>query len=67
MRFLLKLSPEIIIKSTSVRKTMTKILADNVRRLAEKDGIVCRVRRFWDKIEVEVADEDGARLQRRLE
>lgn len=66
MRFLLKLSPEIIIKSTSVRKTMTKILADNVRRLAEKDGIACRVRRFWDKIEVEVADEDGARLQRRL-
>ena len=35
MRFLLKLSPEIIIKSTSVRKTMTKILADNVATLNE--------------------------------
>lgn len=63
MKFLIKLFPEITIKSRSVRKQQTRVLCQNIRRILQRldDGI--RVVAMWDRIEVQVADDDHLREQ----
>lgn len=52
MHFIVKLFPEIIVKTPPVRKRMTKQLANNLTKLLKGLSDELRVVREWDKIEV---------------
>ncbi|MCW4153402.1 tRNA 4-thiouridine(8) synthase ThiI [Halomonas sp. 18H] len=55
MTYLIKIYPEITIKSRSVRQQMTRCLSSNIRNtLRPLDGKV-RVRRRWDAIQVKLS------------
>lgn len=68
MHFVVKLFPEIIIKSPPVRKRFIKQLRSNLQRLIRDRGHSAEVRSQWDKIEVlvEDADADCIELVKRL-
>lgn len=52
MKFIIKLFPEIIIKSTSVRLRFIKILTGNIRNVLRQHVDEVAVTRHWDHIEV---------------
>jgi len=58
MHFIVKVFPEIIIKSPPVRKRLIKRLRDNLRRLLKPLSGQVEVRRDWEKIEVLGPDTD---------
>lgn len=57
MHFIVKLFPEIIIKSAPVRKRMVKQLSNNLAKLLAPVSSQIQVVRFWDKIEVSAPDD----------
>jgi tRNA uracil 4-sulfurtransferase len=61
MHFVVKLFPEIVIKSPPVRRQQTKILHDNIQRLLKPLGMGIKVVRDWEKIEVS-CDQDDSEL-----
>ncbi|MDZ7922824.1 MAG: tRNA uracil 4-sulfurtransferase ThiI [Marinagarivorans sp.] len=64
MHFIIRLFPEITIKSPSVRKRMARQLADNIRIIIRREYPCARVRQDWDKLDVNVRgleDDDTAR------
>lgn len=54
MKFIIKLFPEITIKSQSVRLRFIKILASNIRHILSGLGGEVSVVRHWDNIEVRI-------------
>lgn len=56
MKFIIKLFPEIMIKSDSVRKRFVKILTGNIRNILAKYDETLAVVRHWDYIEVRSKD-----------
>lgn len=52
MKFIIKLFPEIMIKSDSVRKRFIKILTSNIRNVLTRETENVAVIRHWDFIEV---------------
>jgi len=56
MKFLIKLSPEIIIKSRSVRKKAISRLRGNIFKHLDEELIDAEVSGNWDRIHVEVSD-----------
>lgn len=58
MKFIVKLFPEIIMKSDSVRKRFAKVLAGNIRQTLIKIDASIVVVRHWDYIEVRSRDEN---------
>ncbi|TNH05183.1 tRNA 4-thiouridine(8) synthase ThiI [Testudinibacter sp. TR-2022] len=56
MKFIIKLFPEIMIKSESVRKRFIKILTGNIRNTLAKHDQTVAVVRHWDYIEVRSKD-----------
>lgn len=50
--FLVKLFPEIIIKSHSVRLSMIKTLNTNIRNVLKHFGVQCKIQSKWDKLMV---------------
>ena len=52
MKFIIKLFPEIMIKSESVRKRFVKILTSNIRNVLTKHDDTVAVIKHWDYIEV---------------
>ncbi|MAK91942.1 MAG: tRNA 4-thiouridine(8) synthase ThiI [Oleibacter sp.] len=64
MKFVIKLFPEITIKSTSVRKQMTKVLRQNLQNLFRRHSISADVQNRWDSLVVVVnADDEATRRQ----
>ena len=63
MRYIIKLFPEIMIKGASVKKKMTAQLADNLKRMLVQRNMTPKVKRFLDKIEVEVDDAQAERAE----
>lgn len=57
MKFIIKLFPEIMIKSKSVRLRFIKILTSNIRNILKKSGVLVVVVNRWDYIEVRGGDE----------
>lgn len=57
MKFIIKLFPEITIKSQSVRLRFIKILASNIRNVLKTVSEEIAVVRHWDHIEVRSKDE----------
>ncbi len=60
MNFVIKLFPEITIKSGPVRKRMSRQLTENLRIILKRYDDSARIRQDWDKLEVSVAGEDPA-------
>lgn len=58
MKFIIKLFPEITIKSQSVRLRFIKILTANIRNVLKSYDETLAVVRHWDHIEVRAKDED---------
>ncbi|MDN3526323.1 tRNA uracil 4-sulfurtransferase ThiI [Halomonas sabkhae] len=56
MTYLIKLYPEITIKSKSVRQQMTRCLTSNIRNTLQPLDENIRVRRRWDAIQVQLSD-----------
>ncbi|WP_158971862.1 tRNA uracil 4-sulfurtransferase ThiI [Paraglaciecola sp. L3A3] len=50
MQFIIRLHPEIIVKSRSVRKRFTFLLAGNIRRIFKSHEMSVEVRQSWDKL-----------------
>ena len=63
MHFVIKLFPEIIIKSPPVRKRFTKQLRDNLKKLLLPLNSDIQVDRDWEKIEVYGPDAGGLQEQ----
>ncbi len=64
MKFIVKLFPEITIKSKPVRKRFIQRLQSNLQVTLRRLDDAIKVRGLWDKVEVEVASEDAnLRLQ----
>ncbi|WP_430462505.1 tRNA uracil 4-sulfurtransferase ThiI [Thalassolituus sp. LLYu03] len=64
MKFVIKLFPEITIKSHSVRKQMTKILRQNLQNLFKRHVISVDVQNRWDSLVVVVnRDDESTRRQ----
>lgn len=61
MHFIVKLFPEITIKSPPVRKRFTKHLRDNLRNLLAEVEVPVRVVREWDKLDV-LSDSDDPKV-----
>ncbi|AWX15383.1 tRNA 4-thiouridine(8) synthase ThiI [Mergibacter septicus] len=62
MKFVIKLFPEIMIKSESVRKRFVKILTGNIRNVLKKCDESVAVVRHWDYIEVRSKDENNRQV-----
>ncbi len=60
MHFIVKLFPEITIKSTPVRRRLIKQLRNNLRLLLRPVAAGISVRRDWEKIEISAAGDDDA-------
>ena len=58
MHFIVKVFPEIIIKSPPVRKKFIKQLRDNLRVLLANVGVDVDVQRDWEKIEIRCPEAD---------
>lgn len=58
MKFVVRLFPEITIKSAPVRKRLTKMLTESLRVRLKRIDVSTRVMSDWDKIEVEVRNQD---------
>ncbi len=58
MHFIVKVFPEIIIKSPPVRKKFIKQLRDNLRLLLANLGVDIDVQRDWEKIEIRCPEAD---------
>lgn len=58
MHFIVKVFPEIIIKSPPVRKRFIKQLRDNLRRLLQPLSEDIHVKRDWEKVEVQAPGGD---------
>ncbi|MBE2896527.1 tRNA 4-thiouridine(8) synthase ThiI [Pasteurellaceae bacterium HPA106] len=56
MKFIIKLFPEVMVKSDSVRKRFIKILAGNIRNILNKQDDTVAVVHHWDYIEVRSKD-----------
>ncbi|TMP75050.1 tRNA 4-thiouridine(8) synthase ThiI, partial [Pseudoalteromonas phenolica] len=59
LKFIVKLHPEIAIKSKSVRKRFTKVLEKNIKMLLVRVDENVKVKNNWDNISVtsELSDE----------
>ena len=66
MRFLVKLHPEITIKSKDVRKRFIRLLESNIRLILGQNHIPCAIQNQWDKILVNIKS-DAARFNERAE
>ncbi|MCE8014912.1 tRNA 4-thiouridine(8) synthase ThiI [Halomonas sp. MCCC 1A17488] len=67
MYYLLKLFPEITIKSRSVRRQMTRCLVGNIRNVLRPLGDSLRVQGGWDALKVLVPDDASPDWLRQLE
>ncbi|BDX07539.1 tRNA uracil 4-sulfurtransferase ThiI [Planctobacterium marinum] len=59
MRFLVKLHPEITIKSKDVRKRFIRLLESNIRLILGQNHISATIQNQWDKILVNVKSDDS--------
>ncbi|KIO37697.1 tRNA s(4)U8 sulfurtransferase [Shewanella sp. cp20] len=67
MKFIVKLFPEIMMKSKPVRMRFTKMLETNIRNVLRKVDEEARVQRQWDKIMVRVPEDKPEMIARYAE
>ena len=60
MKYIIKVFPEIIIKSQSVRKRMIKVLDSNIRNVLRRENISVKIRNEWDKLIVRIDETESS-------
>ncbi|TNE91373.1 tRNA uracil 4-sulfurtransferase ThiI [Porticoccus sp.] len=63
MHFIIKLFPEIIIKSTPVRKRMTRQLRENLRKMLRAIDPAIQVEQDWEKLQIIGPESDEVPLR----
>lgn len=63
MKFVVKLFPEITIKSKPVRQRLVKQLRQNISAVLKKEFEDVKVQGFWDKIEVNLNDDSQEKAE----
>lgn len=63
MQLIIKLHPEITIKSESVRKRFTKLLQGNIRQCLKRQALSADVRNQWDKLVVLLPEKTRPKLE----
>lgn len=58
MNYIIKLHPEINVKSRDVRRRFTRLVESNARLILEQNQIDTAIRNSWDKLELRVKSED---------
>lgn len=64
MKFIVKLHPEITIKSNSVRKRFTRLLDSNIRNVFKSRDVNAAITNSWDKLEVRPRDLEANHINR---
>lgn len=64
MKFVVKLFPEITIKSKPVRQRLVKQLRQNISAVLSKEFEEVKVQGFWDKVEVNLNDDSLDKAER---
>ncbi len=64
MKFVVKLFPEITIKSKPVRQRLVKQLRQNISAVLNREFEDAKVQGFWDKVEVNLKDESFDKAER---
>lgn len=64
MKFIVKLHPEITIKSASVRKRFTRLLESNIRTVFQHRNVDAAIKNSWDKLEVRARNDEPEHLDR---
>ena len=64
MKFIVKLHPEITIKSSSVRKRFTRLLESNIRTVFKLREVNAVIQNSWDKLEVRPKNFEPQHLER---
>ncbi|TKB46867.1 tRNA 4-thiouridine(8) synthase ThiI [Ferrimonas sediminicola] len=67
MKFIVKLHPEIMIKSKSVRKRFGKLLESNIRNVLRRTDETVRVRFNWDHISATSSNDEPANTAKLVE
>lgn len=63
MKFILRLFPEISIKSRPVRNRLIKVLTQNLMNVAANHDFVIKVQPQWDKLIVSVGEDDSEKTR----
>ncbi|MEY4590438.1 MAG: hypothetical protein RL497_2514 [Pseudomonadota bacterium] len=63
MHFIVKLFPEITLKSTPVRSRMTRQLVDNLRLIVKRHFSAGKVIPGWDKLEIVIPNDDPSAVR----
>ena len=58
IKFIIKLSPEITIKSTPVRKRTVKMLSNNISKTLNSENIDFNLSSNWDNISLDFKNEN---------
>ncbi|CAD83310.1 thiamine biosynthesis protein ThiI [Candidatus Blochmanniella floridana] len=66
MNIIIKFSPEIIIKSKSVRIFFIKVLVKNIQIILKKHNILVAVVRYWDYLEIKCEDSSYLKISKVL-
>ncbi|UAA37530.1 tRNA 4-thiouridine(8) synthase ThiI [Paraneptunicella aestuarii] len=64
MKFIVKLHPEITIKSASVRKRFTRLLESNIRVVFKHRDVDAAIKNSWDKLEVRPRNQEPDHIER---
>ncbi len=63
MNFIVKIFPEVMVKSTPVRRRMSRQLRDNLIAVLKRFDASIRVRQDWDKLEISAEGEDQEKAE----
>ena len=64
MKFIVKLHPEITIKSSSVRKRFTRLLESNIRVVFKHRDVDAAIKNSWDKLEIRPRNQEPEHIER---
>lgn len=66
-RLVIKLFPEILVKSRNLRRSLTKNLASNIRNLSRDLEIKVAVKELWDQLDVRMTNDSEQEVEKMVE
>ncbi|MEL0035798.1 MAG: hypothetical protein VW882_05280, partial [Gammaproteobacteria bacterium] len=66
-RLVIKLFPEILVKSRNLRRSLTKNLASNIRNLSRDLEVKVAVKELWDQLDVRMTNDSEQEVEKMVE
>ena len=66
-RLVIKLFPEILVKSRHLRRSLTKNLASNIRNLSRDLEVKVAVKELWDQLDIRMTDDSVSDVESMIE